>query len=95
MRPWFTSRDEWSEYSHEGEREYVRRGTHWTLRAALFGITLLLTALPARSAADLVPLLLILSGAGGFGIALAKILFTREWRAAARTFGLAAARRGD
>jgi hypothetical protein len=89
MRPYFTSRSEWPSAASAGERGYVREATGYLVRGGLLGMLTLAGPLGAvdpywRS----LPVLALSAVCLGAGAGLGALLFRREWRAAARAYGL-------
>jgi hypothetical protein len=87
MRPLFTSAAEWETQAEVGEERYVDDAVGHTARAGALGLSIFLFTMPLAPWPRLLGSLLLmgLSYAGCLG--LARLLFKREWRAAARTYG--------
>lgn len=89
MPPLFTSRAEWHEHALEGERAYVRTAVGFVVSGALIGLSTMVIGIGAvdpywRS----LPILLTFAGSLTVCSALSALLFRREYRAAARAYGL-------
>lgn len=91
MAPLFTSPDEWRQLAPAGERAYLRQAIGYLVRAAPFGFgTLVLVFGATEPHWRSVPVLLTFAGSLASAAGLASLLFRREWRAAARAYGMIA-----